>query len=68
MLSFFLFWGTLLFHIWPPSLYMTEVRKIGSQDCTVNDDNHSSLLPGHDVLEELCPLAPALAPDTISNG
>ena len=26
MLSFFLFWGTLLFHIWPPSLYMTEVR------------------------------------------
>ena len=35
MLSFFLFWGTLLFHIWPPSLYMTEVKKIGSQHCIV---------------------------------
>ena len=24
MVSFFVFWGTLLFHIWPPSLYMSE--------------------------------------------
>ena len=24
MVSFFVFWGTLLFHIWPPSLYWPQ--------------------------------------------
>merc|ERR1712186_86103 len=24
MMSFFVFWGTLLFHIWPPSLYWPQ--------------------------------------------
>lgn len=32
MVSFFVFWGTLLFHIWPPSLYWPEDLKFWKQE------------------------------------
>jgi len=57
MLSFFLFWGTLLFHIWPPSLYMNEDMMFwksfstpplqSQQNIPIRVEDLSSHLPAH---------------------